>query len=125
MWLFISSDIGLNGDENWFNYSIPKLYKHKIENHFKYNYHRIIAWAFYILYCGFIVFYVPFYSMADITGGKNGLNSNLGQQALASILILIFTNWVIVFIHYRLITMRTIKYFCLCIILLAVVLVLN
>ena len=103
MWLYISSDLGLLGDESWFNYSVPKLYKHKIQHHFKYNYHRVIAWAFYFLYNGVVVFYVPFYSLANITGGKNGLNSNLGQQSLASCIIFVFTNWVIVFIHYRLI----------------------
>ena len=78
MWSFFSSDIAFNDDENWFRYSVPKLYKQKIEHHFKYNYHRVLAWAFYIVYCGLVVFYVPFYSMADITGGKKGFNSNYG-----------------------------------------------
>ena len=116
IWLTISSDLGLYGDESWFNYSIPKLYKHKIEHHFKYNYHRLIGWAVYTLYCCFGVFYVPFYSMADITGGRNGLISDLNLQGLASILIVIFTNWSILFIHFRLINMRVIFYFFVCII---------
>ena len=115
IWLTISSDLGLYGDESWFNYSIPKLYKHKIEHHFKYNYHRLIGWAVYTLYCCFGVFYVPFKSLAHISGGKNGLISDLNLQGIASILIVIFTNWSVLFIHFRLINMRVAFYFAVCI----------
>ena len=54
----------------------------------------------YTIYSSFILFYVPFYTLDDING-SDGLNNYIGSQALATTLIIIFTNYSIVFIHYR------------------------
>ena len=78
MWLFLNSDVYIYDQERWFSFSIPKIYKYKIENHFKYNYSRMVGWVSYIFYTSFITFYVPFHTLNDITGGSEGLISIQG-----------------------------------------------
>ena len=80
---------------------MPKLYKHKKDNHFKYNLPRVFTWLLYTIYVSIINFHLPFFTLGDITGGSTGHVSYIGQFAFATTLQVIITNWALIFILYR------------------------
>ena len=102
MWLLFSSDVEDIHDESWYPFSIPQLYKYKKDHQFKYSYHRIISWFVYIMFTCFVQYYLPFYALGGITqGGDEGGTTLPGQQGLAATLIMIFTNWGVVWVYSR------------------------
>ena len=98
MWLFFNADISFMAQERWYSFSVPTLYRHKIDHHFKFKYQRMVSWVIYMFYSGMVSFYLPFYTLNDITGGSSGLISIQGQQGIVACLIMTFTNWSIFFI---------------------------
>ena len=100
VYIIYDQDVLISEDENHLTFSVPKLYKHRLINHFDINPLRFLLWTIYSLYASAIMFYIPFYSMNDIVT-SNGLNGWVWGQGFSAQSIYTFANILIVWVSTR------------------------